>query len=512
MNKHKTFFKKVLHFFKPFWKPFGIVIGMMVIGQLLTVVSPYLFSKGVDAVIKGNVRLTSYFLLAAFLISIFRTQILDYIREKIELTKLDYNIEKAFSVISMKRMFEFSIGQHINEHSGVKQTIVNKGQGALSNFMYDSLYGILPNLIQVIVTTIILIVFDWRVALTAIAFIASYVFVAYRDNIRIYPKVDLVRKNNQQQSKLQSELFRNSTLVIAEAQEASTAISFEQAYDKVTSFSVSTWTTFIKSFYFHKIFIIIGQYATLGLGTYFILIGNHSAGMFVALYSWTTAVFANLTSIMQSQRRMLFQIVEIKKYFDLLDIVPDIDPNIGGKTVANLEGKIEFKDVSFAYPYRKSAKEEEEELDVDKKQEHTIESISLTIPAGAKVGFVGVSGSGKSTIVNLMRRYYDATEGEILIDGAPLKELDLHWLRSQIGNVEQKIELFDRSIKDNILFGLPADAEVSDERLQKAVEDASLTEFIAKLKDHGLDTMIGDSTLCKNTVRITPTYHGLFFS
>jgi ATP-binding cassette subfamily B (MDR/TAP) protein 1 len=91
-----------------------------------------------------------------------------------------------------------------------------------------------------------------------------------------------------------------------------------------------------------------------------------------------------------------------------------------------------------------------------------------------------------------MRRFYDPTEGEILIDDVNLKDMNLHWLRSRIGNVEQKIDLFDRSIKDNILFGLPSGAEVPDEKVQKAVEDASLTEFIEKLKDHGLDTVIGE--------------------
>jgi ABC-type multidrug transport system fused ATPase/permease subunit len=316
--------------------------------------------------------------------------------------------------------------------------------------------------------------------------------ISNRRNQAYFPKIDEVRKKNQAQSKLQSELFRNATPVIAEGQEDKTVADFNQSAAKATDFTIKIWLKYIKSYYSQKFTLTIGRYITLAIGIYFILMGYHSVGMFVTFYSWTGSIFDNINQIMNAQRQIMFQVVEIRKYFDLLDIVPDIDPNIGGKTVANLEGKIEFKDVSFAYPYRKSAKEEEEELDVDKKQEHTIESISLTIPAGAKVGFVGVSGSGKSTIVNLMRRYYDATAGEILIDGAPLKELDLHWLRSQIGNVEQKIELFDRSIKDNILFGLPADAEVSDERLQKAVEDASLTEFIAKLKDHGLDTMIGE--------------------
>ena len=288
-----------------------------------------------------------------------------------------------------------------------------------------------------------------------------------------------MRKKNQAQSKLQNELFRNSTLVIAEAQEDKTVNDFSDAYGKVTNFTINLWVTYLKRFYSDKFLIIVGQYATLALGVYLILIGQHSTGMFVTFFSWTGSIFGNLINLMNSQRQILFQVVEIRKYFELLDITPDIDPNIGGRTISELKGEIEFKDVSFAYPYRKSAKEEEEESVQEKKQDHTIEHISFKIPAGAKIGFVGVSGSGKSTIVNLMRRYYETTAGNILVDGVSIKELDLHWLRSQIGNVEQKIDLFDRSIKDNILFGLPSSEDVNEVRLQKAVKDASLEEFVA---------------------------------
>lgn len=490
MNKNKTFFKRVLSFFAPFRKPFTLVILLLLAGQLLNALSPLLFSRGVDAVIGGNFRNTAYFLLAAFVITFFRDQILAFTREKIEIEKLDFSIEKAFSVLSMKRMFQFSIGQHINEHSGVKQTIVNKGQNSLAGFMFTMLNNIFPSLLQVIVMASFLLYFDWRVGLVSIGFVVLYVVASYYRNVKMFPKLDEVRKKNQQQSKLQSELFRNSTLVIAEAQESKTAERFKEEYDTVTDFGVSTWMSYLKNFYLHRTIITVGQYATLGLGAYYILIGNHSAGMFVALWAWTNGVFSNLMSIMNAQRHILSQIIEIKKYFDLLDIAPDIDPNINGKKIENLQGKIEFKNVSFAYPYRQSAKEIENEEVNNEKDEHTVSGINFTIPAGAKVGFVGVSGSGKSTIVNLMRRYYDTTSGEILIDGEPLKELDLHWLRSQIGNVEQKIELFDRSIRDNIIFGIPG--EVHEDQLQAAVEDASLTDFIVKLKEHGLETVIGE--------------------
>ncbi len=492
-KNNKSFTTKIIYFFKPFWKYFIITGLLIIIVQAFSAFTPYLFGKGVDAVIKGNVKLTFIFLAISFIISILQQQVIWYIKEYIDIKHLDINIDKALSLISLKRMLQFSIGQHINEHSGVKQTIVNKGQSSLQQLVNTFIYDLLQNGLQIIVTLIILIIFDWRVGATAFAFMLTYIMIANRRNQTFFPKIDEVRKKNQAQSKLQHELYRNSTLVIAESQEDKTVDYFSQAYGKVADFTIKTWLNWIKLYYGQKFIIILGQYSTLAIGIYFILIGYHSVGMFVTFYAWTGSIFNNLNQIMNTQRRLMFQIVEINKYFNLLDINPDIDPNIGGKLLDDLRGEIEFKNVNFAYPYRKSAKEEEEELEIiGKDQEHTIIDVNLKIPAGAKVGFVGVSGSGKSTIVNLMRRYYDTTSGDILIDGEPLKELDLHWLRSQIGNVEQKIDLFDRSIKDNILFGLPASDDINEKKLQKAIKDASLNEFIDKLKDHGIDTMIGE--------------------
>jgi len=492
MTKTKNFTRKIISFFKPFWKYFIITALLYVIIQALAAFTPYLFGKGVDAIAKGDIRLTFKFLLLSLGITIIQQQVVWYVKEYIDIKYLGVNIDRALSVISLRRMFQFSIGQHTNEHSGVKQTIVNKGQNALDGLVNNFIYILLQNGIQIIVTVVILAFFDWRVAGLAVAFIMAHVLISNRRNHVYFPKIDEVRKKNQSQSKLASDLYRNSTLVIAESQEERTVEEFNASYTKVTDFTIAVWLRYIKAYYSQKFNLIFGRYLTLGLGVYFIFMGNHSAGMFVALFAWTGAIFDNLNQIMNMQRSTMFQVVEIKKYFELLDIVPDINPNIGGRTIPELKGEITFTNVSFAYPYRQSAQEIENEEINTEKDEHTISQVSFTIPAGAKVGFVGVSGSGKSTMVNLMRRYYDATEGQILVDGEPLTEIDLHWLRSQIGNVEQKIELFDRSIRDNILFGLPASAEVPDDKLNAAVADASLTDFVTKLKDHGLDTVIGE--------------------
>jgi len=485
------FVKRTLELFKPFWKWFGVVVAILFVIQLLGTFAPFLLGKSIDAITVGNIKLTFTFLLVAACISVFQSQVLWWTLEKIEITKLDDHIEKSFSVKSLGKMFDFSVGQHVNEHSGVKQSVVTRGQNSLNQLLSSFIYHVLPNLIQIISTLIILAFFDWKISLVAFIFIATYVYFSLKRNISFYSRISEIRKKHQSQTKLQTELFRNSTLVISESREDKTLVDFKEKWDEVTDFDNKTWLDFLSYFYAHKFFIIVGQYVCLAIGVYMILIGKHSTGMFITLFAWLSVIFNNVIQIMNGQRHMLFQIVEIKKYYELLDIAPDIDKNNKGEILMPFKGEIEFKKVSFAYPYRKGVEEDEEEK-TDKKEEHAVSDISLKIPAGAKVGFVGISGSGKSTIINLMRRYYDPQKGEIFIDGIPLKELDLRWFRTQVGNVEQKIELFDRSIRENILFGLADDNKITEEELNKIIKDSSLDEFVAGLKENGLDTMIGE--------------------
>lgn len=354
MENKKTFVGKIIALFKPFWRYFIYTFIILFILLAMGSITPYLFGKGVDAITTGNARLTFLFLGISFLITVFQQQFLYYIKEYIDIKKLDVNVTQSFSVLSLKRMLNFSIGQHINEHSGVKQTIVNKGQNSLVNLVDNFMYNILQSVMQIIVTLIILAIFDWRIAGVALAFVLMHILVSNRRNMHYYPILDDVRKKNQAQSKLQSELFRNATLVIAEGQEEKTVKDFDESYTGVTNFTINLWLRYIRAFYSQKVVVTIGRYATLGLGIYFIFLGYHSAGMFVTFFAWTSTIFDNVNQLMNSQRHIMNFVIEIKKFFNLLEIQPDINPNIGGKTIPNLQGAIEFKNVSFAYPYRQS--------------------------------------------------------------------------------------------------------------------------------------------------------------
>ena len=147
------------------------------------------------------------------------------------------------------------------------------------------------------------------------------------------------------------------------------------------------------------------------------------------------------------------------------------------KHIASFEHQIEFRNVSFAYTDHHN-----NEL------VYVLKNINLVIPKGKTVALVGQSGSGKSTMVDLIPRYYDVQEGEVLIDGINVKDLAVHDLRQLIGNVNQEAILFNASFKDNIRFGK---TDATEEEIANAAKIANAYNFITQ-SEHGFDTNIGD--------------------
>ena len=163
-----------------------------------------------------------------------------------------------------------------------------------------------------------------------------------------------------------------------------------------------------------------------------------------------------------------------RRVFGILSRTPKIDASDGGKTPDAAIGVLEFRNVSFAYPSR-----------LDKV---VFDDFSLTVEAGQTVALVGESGSGKSTAVSLIERFYDPQSGGVYLDGENVKDLDLRWLRSQIGLVSQEPTLFATSIRENILFGKP---DATQDEIVEAAKSANAHKFISALPD-GYDTHVGE--------------------
>jgi ATP-binding cassette, subfamily B (MDR/TAP), member 1 len=153
------------------------------------------------------------------------------------------------------------------------------------------------------------------------------------------------------------------------------------------------------------------------------------------------------------------------KMFETINRTPEIDAyNTTGRKVDDIRGDIEFREVYFSYPTRPDEK--------------IFKGFSLTIPSGATVALVGQSGSGKSTAISLIERFYDPQHGDVLIDGLNLKDFQLRWIRSKIGLVSQEPVLFAATIKENIAYGKD---NATDQEIRAAAELANAAKFIDKM-------------------------------
>lgn len=162
------------------------------------------------------------------------------------------------------------------------------------------------------------------------------------------------------------------------------------------------------------------------------------------------------------------------RVFDMIDREPVIKYKSGGKKPSSVKGEIAFNNVNFSYPARLDLK--------------VFKDFTLHVPAGTTVALVGQSGSGKSTIVSLTERYYDPLSGTVTLDGIPLAELDIGWLRDQIGLVSQEPTLFSTSIYENIKYGRPG---ASEAQVIEAAKASNAHKFIRQLPN-GYKTTVGE--------------------
>ena len=172
------------------------------------------------------------------------------------------------------------------------------------------------------------------------------------------------------------------------------------------------------------------------------------------------------------------------KLYETIDRIPEIDSaSPEGLKPEKVEGEIVLEDVKFSYPSRPTVQ--------------VVKGLNIIFRAGKTAALVGASGSGKSTIVSLIERFYDPTSGAVKIDGVNAKELNLKWLRSQIGLVSQEPILFSTTVRENIAHGLigtiheNASEEVKEALIKEASIKANADSFVLKLP-HGYDTLVGE--------------------
>ena len=291
----------------------------------------------------------------------------------------------------------------------------------------------------------------------------------------VVPKFKIIQKLTDSINGLTRENLMGIRVVRAYNAEKFQAERFEKANNDLTNTNLKIQRTFAA---ISPIMTLVMQFLTLGI--YFvgsILIVNSNMVGKISLFSDMVVFTSYGMQVIFSflMLTMIFMIlprarVSAGRINEVLD--SDISVKDGTVTETKEVGTVEFKNVSFKYP------------DAD---EYLLENISFKANKGETVAFIGSTGSGKSTLINLIPRFYDVTDGEILVDGVNVKEYKLDYLNNIIGYVAQKAFMFTGTIKSNIAFGSNKDA--SDKVISDAIRVAQAEEFVSKM-DKGIDSHI----------------------
>lgn len=208
-------------------------------------------------------------------------------------------------------------------------------------------------------------------------------------------------------------------------------------------------------------------------GGLFLVEGKMSSGDIVAFILYVQTLLTTVRRIVEFTEQFQRGMTGIERFTEIMDQDIEIFDDEDAVNLENVKGKIEIKDVSFKY---------------NNNSENVLNNISFTINPGQKVALVGPSGGGKTTLCNLIPRFYDVEDGEILVEGIDVRKIKLQSLRSNIGMVQQDVYLFSGTVRENILYGKP---DATEQEVIDAAKAAGAYDFIMNL-ENGFDTYVGE--------------------
>ncbi|HDG9679917.1 TPA: SAV1866 family putative multidrug efflux ABC transporter [Staphylococcus aureus] len=471
--------KRYLQFVKPYkYRIFAtIIVGIIKFG--IPMLIPLLIKYAIDGVINNHAlttdekvhHLTIAIGIALFIFVIVRPPI-EFIRQYLAQwtsNKILYDIRKKLynhlQALSARFYANNQVGQVISRViNDVEQT---------KDFILTGLMNIWLDCITIIIALSIMFFLDVKLTLAALFIFPFYILTVYVFFGRLRK---LTRERSQALAEVQGflhERVQGISVVKSFAIEDNEAKNFDK---KNTNFLTralkhTRWNAY--SFAAINTVTDIGPIIVIGVGAYLAISGSITVGTLAAFVGYLELLFGPLRRLVASFTTLTQSFASMDRVFQLIDEEYDIKNGVGAQPIEIKQGRIDIDHVSFQY---------------NDNEAPILKDINLSIEKGETVAFVGMSGGGKSTLINLIPRFYDVTSGQILIDGHNIKDFLTGSLRNQIGLVQQDNILFSDTVKENILLGRPT---ATDEEVVEAAKMANAHDFIMNLPQ-GYDTEVGE--------------------
>ncbi len=484
----KKIFSRLFMYCKPFI--FRLILGLagMIFMTVVNLIPPMLTKQLVDSTLVGisgldaagiDARLTELLTIVVTLfvlnnvhnfVGMLNTNNLRFISESF-IKNLKIELYAKSQYLPIKYYDKTSTGSVISRINGDTVT--------LNNFVMQVTQTALTKLVELIGIIVVMVMMNPVLAILSllpvpIVVASSRVFSKY-----IYPFYYRIWNRGSKINSILADTIPGIKVVKAFTSEQKSINNFEEKnQDHMKEVLKTVKVSSIYNF-FNAIMIMSGTLVIWGLGGWMVITGKTflgsdvlTVGGLVAFINYMNLFYVPVQFFLSFNEVLMSSLSAAERVFEVLDAEPEEDRGKGNIPEDGLKGKIEFKNVSFGY----------------EKGKKILSDVSFTINEGETVGVVGTTGSGKSTVINLMLRYYDNYDGEIYIDNRNIKDIDLNWYRSNVGYVLQEPLLFKDTVFRNIAH---TDKPVRVEDVIYAAQVANAHKFIRKLPD-SYDTMLGE--------------------
>ena len=467
--------KKIWKYVLPYkWLVF-VTLVMTLISSLFAQVNAVVLDKTVDSVnslvgaedfawSKAARLLTiiSIVLLGKEVLSILLSFAQKFFGEKMRIL---VSRDLAQAVIEKMLTFRMAFFSANDNEPGKLQTRIDRGVDSLTNTIKNFFINLLPMFTSAVLALILMFSANVWVGLVALCIVPLYFVITWLQAKRLKGWRRNMRSFREQKSNGIMNIIESINVIKSFNRERIEGDKQLDLQDRLTQNQMDTRKV---SFLFDGLKNFVQQVGTvliIILTAYLVLAGY--PGMTIGKIMYHVMLFSNVSSPIR-QLQMIFDdvneaLIYAEGFFEILDSDDEIEPS-GGYIPEKIEGKFEIENVDFTYPNGNKA----------------LHNISMTVLPGKITAFVGLSGAGKSTVVNLLDKFYEPDCGSIKLDGVDLRDYDTHFLRENIGLVLQKNHIFDGSIEENIKYGKP---EATHAEVLMAAKKAYLLDQVAALPD-----------------------------
>jgi len=464
--------RRLLAYAIPYRRRLMLTATLMLIGTAFGLAPPYVTKQLVDRVLvpRANVHLLGWLVLALAVASVLGTAVTVW-RNRVTAYlggRISFDIRAAL----YERLQWLSMRYYDRHPAGTLISRLTQDSGGVQDFLAFGLPFLVTNLLTIVGVTIMILAINWKLALLALI---------------PAPLVSLVTRTLWHKMHRAFHAFwyrwgRFHTLVNDALGRVKVIKAFSQQPTEITRYQVRNTDLLSASVYAEQtwgtVFPIIGLLIGSGslLVWYFggraVVHHNATVGDLVAFLGYLGMVYGPLNFLANAAQWMSRALTAAERVFEVLDAEQESEKAKGEIVPERIRGEVEFRDVTFGY----------------EKHQPVVKGISFRAEPGHMLGLVGKSGVGKTTIINLLCRFYDADEGEVLVDGVNLRDLSLWAYRGRLGAVLQEPFLFSGTIAENIAYGKP---HATIEEIMAAAKTANAHDFIVAKPD-GYDEQVGE--------------------